>query len=207
MSRKPNRHRANHLLPLFLLSLLCLHSLNINIYAIDRERTRTANLIIDDFHVIIPSEQTASVQLFELNAAVTIITELYEDLISAPNDYKTANIVDGFYITVDETTGGSPTFTKIAVTVSSATMSNQLQITNFARKYAYWLLPVPSSTRFIAIAASNDTIISYKNIVILETNPTLSLVSTIDVGNSSFFREFAEIMGGTTLVANGRDSI
>ena len=43
--------------------------------------------------------------------------------------------------------------------------------------------------------------------VLLETNPAISEVSAINVGHTSFFRAFAEHIGGTTLVASGRDTV
>ena len=135
------------------------------------------------------------------------MTKLYDDDLGLANDFNVGGVVDGFYIVVQESTGTSPTFYKTTVTTSATTIVNQLQITNFASNDVRWILPIPSTTRFLAMPEFNDLSTSRNNMVLLETNPTVSVVSPIDIGHNSFARVFAVHIGGTTIVANGRDTV
>ena len=149
----------------------------------------------------------SSVFLLELNAGYTAFSNVYEDDLSQSRDFRIGNVVDGFYILSQESTSTTPIFFKTTVTTTATTIVNQLQLSNFASNDVQWILAIPSTTRFLAVPENNDTTTTRNNMVLLETNPTISVVSTINIGHNSFSREFAEHIGGTTIVANGRDTV
>ena len=164
------------------------------------------HLIVDDFHFITPSKENFRVQVFELDSTMTSVSLLYSENIGSDN-FSTATIVDGFYILVDDNSMGVPTFSKTTVTLSSTTVNSQHQASGFAAEFIRWIVTIPSSTRFLAIPQDNDTNVSRSNVLLLETSPTITVESPIDVGNSSFARRFAEVVEGTTLLISGRSTV